>query len=274
MIGRVIRPSRAFGAPAALRQSPFSELLVDANSGRTLVAIAENGPRHPASITKLMTLYLLFEQLEKGAMTLQTRIPISEHAAAQEPTKLGVKAGDTISVDDAVRAIVTRSANDVAVAVAEAIGGNENAFAELMTQKAHALGMSSTVYRNASGLPDDEQITTARDVVILARSLEDRFPLYFKYFSTREFTYDGHVIRNDDHLLGRLDGADGIKTGYTTASGFDLITSVHRDSWSVIGVVFGGRNPGARDRIMENMIERHIAEAAAGSVTLPPPSPG
>jgi len=237
-------------------------LLVDANSGRTLCAVAEDRLRHPASITKVMTLYLLFEQLEKGAMTLQTRIAVSEHAAAQEPSKLGLEAGDTISVDDAIKAIVTRSANDVAVAVAEAIGGDERAFADMMTRKAHALGMSMTVYRNASGLPNDEQVTTARDLVTLARSLEDRFPRYFKYFSTHEFAYDGELIGNHNHLLGRVDGVDGIKTGYTRASGFNLLTSVHRDGRSLIGVVFGGRSAGARDRIMETMIEDYLAEAS------------
>ena len=236
--------------------------MVDANSGRTLYSVAEDGLRHPASITKVMTLYLLFEQLEKGAMTLQTRIPVSEHAAAQEPSKLGVEPGETISVEDAIKAVVTRSANDVAVAIAEAIGRDESSFAEMMTRKAHALGMSNTVYRNASGLPNDEQVTTARDLSILGRSLEERFPRYFKYFSTREFEYAGETIGNHNHLLGRVDGVDGIKTGYTRASGFNLLTSVHRDGRSLIAVVMGGRTAGARDRVMENLIDDHIAEAS------------
>ncbi len=209
-----------------------------------------------------MTLYLLFEQLEKGAMTLQTRIPISEHAAAQEPSKLGVQPGSTISVDDAIKAVVTRSANDVAVAIAEAIGHDESTFAEMMTRKARALGMSSTVYVNASGLPNDEQVTTARDLTILGRSLEERFPRYFKYFSTRQFNYAGRTIGSHDHLLGRVDGVDGIKTGYTRASGFNLLTSVHRDGRSLIAVVMGGRSASARDRVMENLIDDHIAEAS------------
>ncbi len=248
---------------ARVSSSPaFSALLVDANSGRTLFSVAEDGLRHPASITKVMTLYLLFEQLDKGTMTLQTRIPISEHAAAQEPSKLGIEAGDTISVEDAIKAIVTRSANDVAVAIGEAIGHDESAFAEMMTRKAHELGMSSTIYRNASGLPNDEQVTTARDLTILARSLEERFPRYFKYFSTHQFDYAGEVIGNHNHLLGRVDGVDGIKTGYTRASGFNLLTSVHRDGRSLIGVVLGGRTSGVRDRIMASMIEDHIAQAS------------
>ncbi len=246
-------------APAA---PAFSALVVDANSGRTLYSVAEDGLRHPASITKVMTLYLLFEQLDKGAMTLQTRIPISEHAAAQEPSKLGVQPGETIGVEDAIKAVVTRSANDVAVAIAEAIGHDESTFAEMMTRKAHALGMSSTVYRNASGLPNDEQVTTAHDLAILGRSLEERFPRYFRYFSTRQFDYAGAMIGNHNHLLGRVDGVDGIKTGYTRASGFNLLTSVHRDGRSLIAVVMGGRTAGWRDRVMENLIDDHLAEAS------------
>jgi D-alanyl-D-alanine carboxypeptidase len=250
-------------AVAAFPASPeFSALVVDANSGRTLYSAYEDGLRHPASITKVMTLYLLFEELDRGAMTLRTQIPISEHAAAQEPSKLGIAPGQTISVEDAIKAVVTRSANDVAVAIAEAVGHTEENFADMMTRKAHALGMSSTVYRNASGLPNDAQVTTARDLTILARSLEDRFPRYFRYFSTAEFDYAGEVIGNHNHLLGRIDGVDGIKTGYTRASGFNLLTSVHRDGRSLIAVVMGGRTAGARDRIMENLIADHIAEAA------------
>jgi D-alanyl-D-alanine carboxypeptidase len=240
----------------------FSAIVVDANSGRTLYSAYEDGLRHPASITKVMTLYLLFEELDKGAMTLRTQIPISEHAAAQEPSKLGLAPGQTISVEDAIKAVVTRSANDVAVAIAEAIGHSEDNFADMMTRKAHALGMSSTVYRNASGLPNDEQVTTARDLTILARALEDRFPRYFHYFSTHQFEYAGEIIGNHNHLLGRVDGVDGIKTGYTRASGFNLLTSVHRDGRSLIAVVMGGRTAGVRDQIMENLIADHIAEAS------------
>ena len=222
------------GARPAPADPAFAAMVVDANAGRTLFAVNEDQPRHPASLTKVMTLYLLFEQLDKGAMTLQTEIPVSEHAAAQEPSKLGLEPGNSITVDDAIKAVVTRSANDVAVAIGEAIGGDKSRFAELMTRKAHALGMSRTLYRNASGLPNDEQITTARDLTILARATEERFPRYFKYFSTHEFAYGGEIIGNHNHLLGRVDGVDGIKTGYTRASGFNLLTSVHRDGrrWS------------------------------------------
>ena len=157
---------------------------------------------------------------------------------------------------------MTRSANDVAVAIAEAIGQTEDNFADMMTRKARELGMANTVYRNASGLPNDEQVTTARDLTILGRSLEERFPRYFHYFSTAEFEYDGEVIGNHNHLLGRVDGVDGIKTGYTRASGFNLLTSVHRDGRSLIAVVMGGRSAAGRDRIMENLIDDHLAEAS------------
>ena len=244
------------GSPA------FSALVVDANSGQTLYSADENGLRHPASITKVMTLYLLFEKLDQGAMTLRTQIPISEHAAAQEPSKLGLRPGETISVEDAIKAVVTRSANDVAVAISEAVGQTEDNFADMMTRKAHELGMSSTLYRNASGLPNDEQVTTAHDLTILGRALEERFPRYFHYFSTAEFDYDGEVIGNHNHLLGRVDGVDGIKTGYTRASGFNLLTSVHRDGRSLIAVVMGGRSAAGRDRIMQNLIADHLAEAS------------
>jgi D-alanyl-D-alanine carboxypeptidase len=256
-------PRYALVAEGAVPSSPaFSAIVVDVNSGRTLYSADENGLRHPASITKVMTLYLLFEKLDSGAMTLRTPIPISAHAAGQEPSKLGLAPGDSISVDDAIKAVVTRSANDIAVAIAEAVGQSESNFADMMTRKAHELGMSNTLYRNASGLPNDEQVTTARDLTILGRSLEERFPRYFRYFSTAQFDFDGEIIGNHNHLLGRIDGVDGIKTGYTRASGFNLLTSVHRDGRSLLAVVMGGRSAAGRDRIMANLIGDHIAEAS------------
>src|SRR5580658_1624661 len=267
-------PVRAVRNAAAVPASPaFSAIVVDANSGKTLYAADENGLRHPASITKVMTLYLLFEKLDRGAMTLQTAIPISAHAAAQEPSKLGLQPGDTISVGDAIKAVVTRSANDVAVAIAEAVGQSESNFADMMTRKAHALGMTNTLYRNASGLPNDEEVTTARDLTILGRSLEERFPRYFRYFSTAQFDFDGEIIGNHNHLLGRIDGVDGIKTGYTRASGFNLLTSVHRDGRSLLAVVMGGRSAGGRDRIMANLIGDHLAEASTAHTAVADASP-
>jgi D-alanyl-D-alanine carboxypeptidase len=247
----------------------FASIVVDANSGRTLSAVNENEPRHPASITKVMTLYLLFEQLEKGRVTLDSPIVISEHAASQAPSKLGLEPGETISVENAIKAIVTRSANDIAVAVAEFVGGDEDRFADMMTRQAHALGMSRTIYRNASGLPNDEQITTARDLSVLGRAIQERFPRYFHYFSTHSFEYAGQTIGNHNHLLGRVDGVDGIKTGYTTASGFNLLTSVHRDGRSLVAVILGGPSAGWRDRAMEGLIDQHIAQASTGGHSAP-----
>jgi len=246
-------------APA--RDPAFAAIVVDENSGRTLYAASESEPRHPASLTKVMTLYLLFEQLEKGRLSLDSPITMSAHAASQAPSKLGLEPGETISVENAIKAIVTRSANDVAVAVAEAIGGDEETFAQMMTRKAHAIGMAHTTYVNASGLPDDRQVTTARDLTLLGRAVQERFPRYFRYFSTQSFDYAGETIGNHNHLLGRVEGVDGIKTGYTRASGFNLLTSVHRGGRSLVAVVMGGPTAGARDRFMESLIAEHIASA-------------
>ena len=254
----------ASGAPAEVEPRKYSAIVVDANTGRELWGVNENALRHPASLTKVMTLYLLFEQLQKGNLTMASRIPISEHAAAQEPSKLGARAGSTISVEEAIKAVVTRSANDVAVAIAEKIGGSESNFCALMTHKAHEIGMSRTLYRDASGLPNDEQLTTAHDLAVLGRTMQQRFPQYFHFFSLREFTYNGQVIGNHDHLLGRIDGVDGIKTGYTRGSGFNLLTSVHRDGRALVAVVMGGISGPSRDRLMARLIETHIADASVG----------
>jgi D-alanyl-D-alanine carboxypeptidase len=239
----------------------FAAIVVDANSGRALFASNENEPRHPASLTKVMTLYLLFEQLDKGRLSLSSPLSISARAASQAPSKLGLESGETISVENAIKAIVTRSANDVAVVVAEDIGGDEAGFAQMMTRKARDLGMSHTTYVNASGLPNDRQVTTARDLTVLGRAVQQRFPRYFHYFSTASFEYAGEVISNHNHLLGRVDGVDGIKTGYTNASGFNLLTSVHRGGHSLVAVVMGGLTAAARDRYMELLIAQHIASA-------------
>lgn len=243
--------------------SHIAAIVVDGNSGRTLYAHNENEQRFPASITKVMTLYLLFEQLEKGRLRLDSEIPVSSHAAAQKPTKLGLRPGATIAVDDAIKAVVTRSANDIAVAIAEAIGGDEENFAQLMTQKAHALGMNDTHFANASGLPNDQQLTTAHDLAILGRAIQERFPRYYHYFSTHVFYYAGAAIRNHNHLLDRVEGMDGIKTGYTRASGFNLLTSVKRDGHYIVAAVLGGPSAGTRDKIMADLIEEEIEKGAA-----------
>lgn len=240
----------------------IAAIVVDANSGQTLYTRNENDLRHPASITKVMTLYLLFEQLEKGNLRLDSDLQVSVHAARQAPTKLGLRPGGTISVDDAIKAVVTRSANDIAVAIAERIGGDEDSFAELMTRKAHALGMSRTHFANASGLPNDEQVTTAHDLAILGRAIQDRFPRHYHYFATHAFYYRGATIMNHNHLLDRVEGMDGIKTGYTRASGFNLLASVKRDGHFIVAAVLGGASAASRDHIMAELIEDNIENGA------------
>ena len=240
----------------------FASIIVDGNSGSVLQATSPDGIRHPASLTKIMTLYLLFERLESGKMKLDTEMPVSQHAADQDPTKLNLRAGQTIRVEDAIKGLVTRSANDAAVVIAEAIAGDEDDFAQMMTRKARSLGMSKTVYRNANGLPNDEQVTTARDQATLGRAIQERFPRYYRYFATSTFNWRGQSIRNHNHLLGSVEGVDGIKTGYTRASGFNLVSSMRRGNRHLIGVVLGGRSGGSRDAIMRNLLAENLEKGA------------
>ncbi len=249
-------------AGAEAYDPPFSSIVVDGNSGAVLQSSNPDALRHPASLTKVMTLYLLFERLDAGKIKLDTPLAVSEHASDQDPTKLDLKPGQTIAVEDAIKGIVTRSANDAAVVIAEDLGGSEAAFAKLMTQKAHALGMAHTIYINASGLPDDDQVTTARDQALLGRAIQERFPRYYKYFSTQAFEFHGETIRGHDHLLSEVDGVDGIKTGFTRASGFNLLTSLHRDGRYLVAVVMGGPSASERDARMRELIADHIKEAA------------
>ena len=241
---------------------PFSAYAVDGNSGRVLYGRDENELRHPASLTKVMTLYLLFEQLEKRRLSLDSELHVSHHAASQSPTKLGLRPGATIRVEDAIKSIVTKSANDMAVAVAEQIGGDEDTFARMMTHKAHALGMSRTLYRNASGLPNDEQMTTAKDMVTLGRAIHDKFPRYYHYFSTPSFRYAGQFMPNHNHLMEQVEGMDGIKTGYTRLSGFNLLSSVNRNGHYLVSVVLGGKTRLGRDRIMADLIQAQLDKCA------------
>jgi D-alanyl-D-alanine carboxypeptidase len=242
---------------------PTASIVTDGNSGAVLEESNPDALRHPASLTKVMTLYLLFERLDAGKIRLDTPLTVSEHAAEQAPTKLGLQPGQTIAVEDAIKSIVTKSANDAAVVIAENLGGSEQAFAAQMTQKAHALGMSRTTYVNASGLPDDDQITTARDEALLGRAIQDRFPRLYRFFSTTSFVFRGRTIRGHNHLLGEVAGVDGIKTGFTRASGFNLITSVHRDGRFIVGVVLGGRSASERDAHMRALIDANIRLASA-----------
>jgi D-alanyl-D-alanine carboxypeptidase len=249
--------------PAATSYQPsYASIVVDANSGAVLQSTSADSQRHPASLTKIMTLYLLFERLEAGKLKLNSELKVSAHAAAMAPSKLALKPGETIGVDTAIKAIVTKSANDVAVVIAEAIAGDEDDFAKLMTRKARALGMKHTVYRNASGLPDDDQVTTARDQVLLGRAIQDRFPRYYRYFSTQAFSFRGKSLRNHNMLLGAIEGVDGIKTGYTRSSGFNLVSSVRRGKRHIVAAVFGGKTARARDVRMVGLIEEYLARAA------------
>src|SRR3954451_24287275 len=241
----------------------FSSIIVDGNSGATLSANNPDALRHPASLTKIMTLYLLFERLDAGKLKLESEMEVSKRAAEKAPTKLGLRPGQSIRVEDAIKGLVTRSANDAAVVIAEAIAGDEDDFAKLMTRKARSLGMTRTVYRNASGLPNDAQVTTARDQSTLGRAIQDRFPRYYRYFSTSAFNYHGHSIRNHNKLLGTVEGVDGIKTGYTRASGFNLVTSMRRGNRHLVGVVLGGRSGGSRDAIMRNLLAENLEKGAS-----------
>jgi D-alanyl-D-alanine carboxypeptidase len=241
---------------------PYAAIVVDANSGKVLHSAESDGIRHPASLTKIMTLYMLFERIEAGKIKLDSPLKVSSHAAGQSPTKLGLKEGQTITADEAIRGLVTRSANDAAVVIAEAIAGDEDDFAKLMTRKARALGMTRTVYKNASGLPDRDQVTTARDQAQLGRAIQDRFPKYYRYFSTPSFTFRGKAIRNHNNLLGSVPGVDGIKTGYTHASGFNLVTSIKRNNHYLVAVVLGGSSGSARDARMRSLVEKYVGDGA------------
>jgi D-alanyl-D-alanine carboxypeptidase len=248
----------------------FAAIVVDDNTGQAIYEVNADEPRHPASLTKIMTLYVMFEQIEAGKFKLDTPLPISAHAAGQAPVKLGLKSGQTITVDEAIRAMVTKSANDAAALVGEAIGsGDEEEGARLMSLKAKVLGMTNTTYVNASGLPADEQITTARDQAVLGLAVQNRFPTLYGYFSTPSFNYHGIEMHNHNGLLGKVAGVDGIKTGFTEASGYNLVASVRREDKHIVAVVLGGASNAARDERMRQLIENHIPHASAQR-TAPP----
>jgi D-alanyl-D-alanine carboxypeptidase len=258
----VLPPSTATAAA-----SKYSAIVIDAVSGKTLYAQSADAQRHPASLTKMMTLYILFEELDAGRMKLTTPLNVSASAAAQAPSKLGLKAGTTIKVEDAILGIVTKSANDAAWVVGENIGGSVPAFAQRMNKTARALGMNSTVFYNPNGLPDSRQVTTARDFARLGLALQDRFPSYYKYFGTRTFTYHGRRIRNHNHLLGSVKGVDGIKTGYIRDSGFNIVTNVRRDGRHIITVVMGGKTAKRRDAQVRELIADYLPDAKRGKRT-------
>jgi D-alanyl-D-alanine carboxypeptidase len=243
-----------------------SYLIVDAASGRELASDQPDELRHPASLTKLMTLYLTFSALDSGRLSLTDALPVSMSALNAPPTKMGMQPGGTVLVRDAVMGLVTRSANDAAVLLGETLGGSEEAFAAQMTQKARQLGMSSTVFRNASGLPNPDQVTTARDMARLANALLRDFPHYYPVFSVLSYSYRGRPLENHNRMLASYAGADGLKTGYTNASGFNLVMSAVRDNRRLIGVVMGGNTAFQRDRLMAELMDQGFTTAQQMSV--------
>jgi D-alanyl-D-alanine carboxypeptidase len=251
MLSTVPGEAEARPAPAAI--------VVDAETGAVLLENNSRGSHYPASLTKMMTLYLLFEAIEAKRFSLDDELSVSTLASQQPPTKIGVKAGGSLTVQKAILALIVHSANDVAVVVAEAVGGSQSNFATLMTKKARALGMKDTVFRNASGLPDPAQVTTARDMAILARALISRFPDYYSYFATQSFTYGGRTFISHNRVLKAYAGADGLKTGYIRAAGYNLVTSAERNGRRLIAVVLGGKTASARDARMVSLLDEGFA---------------
>ncbi|MBL4784721.1 MAG: D-alanyl-D-alanine carboxypeptidase [Cohaesibacteraceae bacterium] len=251
-------------AVAASANSKYAGLVIDAKTGKTLYSNNADSYRFPASLTKMMTLYIMFEELEAGRANSRTKIKFSKKAWGQAPSKLGLKPGETISFQDAIMALITKSANDVATASAEHISGSEVKFARKMTKTARRIGMKRTTFKNASGLPNSAQKTTARDMALLGRALQDRFPIQYKLFKTRSFKYRGRKYGNHNKLLGRVRGVDGIKTGYIRASGFNLVTSVKDKGKYIVAVVLGGRTGKSRDKQMEKLIRLYIGKAKSG----------
>ncbi|NDE91294.1 MAG: D-alanyl-D-alanine carboxypeptidase [Alphaproteobacteria bacterium] len=250
-----------------LHAAPTASLIAEADTGRILSGDNIYSLRHPASLTKIMTLYMVFAALDQGRLSLNDALPVSEYASTMSPSKLGLRPGQRIRVRDAILGLVTQSANDVAVVLAEGIGGSEWRFGEMMTQQANALGMKRSVYRNASGLHDDEQVTTAFDQAILARAMLYHFPKYYGYFKTRAYKWNGVTHQNHNHLMGRYEGMDGIKTGFIRQSGFNLVASARRYGKRLIGVVFGGVTAKSRDnrmaQLLDNGFNRVVAEGGA-----------
>lgn len=233
-----------------------SYILINAQTGQVLHHYHADEQAHPASLTKLMTLYITFQRLEQGRLKLDQRLHVSAHAAAQQPSRMGLRAGTTVSVRSCILGIISHSANDAAVTLAENIAGSEPAFAKLMNAEAHQLGMTHTVFYNASGLPNYRQWTTARDMATLALSIIQTFPQYYHFFDTHSFRYDGHMLYSFDHLPEIYHGADGMKTGYIYSSGFNIVTSAVRDHHRLIGVIFGGRTARSRDLEMVALLNR------------------
>ncbi|WP_448207684.1 D-alanyl-D-alanine carboxypeptidase family protein [Azospirillum sp. sgz302134] len=246
----------------------YAAIVVDARTGEVLHEENADVITHPASLTKMMTLYLTFDALDEGRLTLDQALPVSSWAEAQSPTKLGLRAGQTLRVEQAILGLVTKSANDAAVVLAEALGGSEARFAEMMTRKARELGMRNTVFRNANGLPNMEQVTTARDFSVLSRALLADHSKYYPYFSRRNFVYGGRSLHNHNRLMSRYEGMDGIKTGYTVASGFNLAASAVRDGRRLVAVVMGGKSAASRDVRMAALLDKAFGKPSPDATVM------
>ena len=261
MVGALSLTIVTDAAQAAKNPSRHAAIVIDANTGKTLFAESADAKRFPASLTKMMTLYMVFEAMQAGRINKNSKIPFSKYASSRPPTKIGVAPGQSITVEDAIMALITRSANDAAAALGEYLGGSEQRFAQMMTAKARRLGMRSTTFRNASGLPNPNQQTTARDMAILGIALRQHYPQYYSYFGRSSFQFRGKTINGHNRLLGRIEGVDGIKTGYVNASGYNLVTSVNRDGRRIVAVVMGGSSGASRDATMTRLIQAHLPNA-------------
>lgn len=267
VLGLALMPVDAAHAKAkAPKQSSF---VIDANTGKVLHDDEGDAPRFPASLTKMMTLYILFGEIEQGRLSYASKIRISERAHGMAPSKLGLEPGEEISVIDAIRALVVKSANDIAVAVAEHIGGSEYQFARIMTERAHQIGMTSTTFRNASGLPNPAQFSTARDMVTLALRLHDDYPQHYRHFSLASFTFGGKEYKSHNTLMRGFPGMDGVKTGYTRLSGFNLVSSVRADGKHVVGAVFGGKTAATRNALMRSLLYTALGQASTTKTRKP-----
>ena len=248
--------------PAHAARRTVSSITIDAETGDVLSANNADERRYPASLTKLMTLYITFNALDKGLIKMEDELPVSRTAANRSPSKLGVRAGEKIKVHDAVMALIIKSANDCATVLAEGLGYSEENFAKTMTEVARELGMKNTTFKNASGLPNSQQKTTARDMAILGAAIYHHFPQYYDLFSAKKFTYKGKTIYTHNHLLKTFDGADGMKTGFTNAAGFNIITSAERDGHRVIAVTMGHNTAKERDKKVASMMNRGLTKLA------------
>lgn len=277
LVAALILSTAPYGTAQA--NSRYGAIIIDAFTGTVLYEDRADKSLYPASLTKIMTLLMVFEALERGEVSLDQRLPVSKRAAGMPPSKLYLREGSTIRLEDAMYALVTKSANDAAVVVAEALGGSEIQFARMMTERARSIGMVRTSFRNASGLPNRHQKSTARDMATLARYIISRYPEYYAYFSTKRFSYAGKTYRNHNRLLGDTDGVDGIKTGYIRAAGFNLVSSAERNGRRIIAVVFGGRTAASRNAHMRDLVERGFRIASqrgimiAGTAPLPKAKP-